>query len=252
MIHKVLWLCNEAAVPYDAKLAHYYDFVINDHCRVWKAGSDGSNARSWLALLLSPRQIYRRCRALLRFGVDLMRGKADLGSMETRFQRRWARRTGPEGDMAETARFPVFPNPHIRSNGFMVARKRILEFPAGSIKTKMDACAFESGADSLTSRVRRQGLAALVVGKDGIGYDVKDWWSSRTFRCVDESNLLVSDNQSRMFGPMTPGTKATHLRITWGDYVENAPADFPDLGFHFPVNPEITGLPQPGKEMVNQ
>lgn len=252
MIHKVLWLCNEAAIPYDGRMAYYYDFVIDHNCKTWKAGSAGRSISPWKMLAFSPRQIYRRLRAMITSPVELLRRKAGLDTLDEQFQRRWKRRVGPGGDLDATDRFPSFPNPHIRSNGFMVARKRVLQFPSGSIKTKMDACAFESGVDSLTKRVRREGLAALVVGKDGVGYDVQDWWSSRTFRGGDESNLLLSDNQSRMFKPMTPGTKATHVRITWGDYVGSAPADFPDLGFDFPINLAVTGLPQPKLDEIEQ
>jgi hypothetical protein len=95
-------------------------------------------------------------------------------------------------------------------------------------------------------------MAAVVVGNDGVGYDVQDWWRSRTFRCLDESNLLLSDNQSRMFSRMTPGAKATHLRITWGDYLGSAPAGFPDLGFRFPVNLAITDTRQLSREATVQ
>lgn len=248
LIHKVLWLCNEAAVPFDEKIAYYYDFVIEDHCKFWKAGGQaGSFSLRKMMLALAPRQIYRRCRSIAAAQMKLILDKGARGTLEERFQRRWESRIGPGGDMATTACFPVFPNPHIRSNGFMVPRQRMLEFPPGSIRTKMDACAFESGADSLTNRVRREGLAALIVGRDGIGYDMKEWCSSKTFRCVYESNILLSDNQSRMFRRMTPGARATHLRITWGDYLGNAPDDFPGLGFHFPVNCEITGAPRRGR-----
>jgi hypothetical protein len=252
MIHKVLWLCNEAGVPYDERMAYYFDFIIDDHCKRWKAGGEALRLSSWLRTFATPRQLYRQARTLLAGPVKSMLGRAEHGTPEERFQRRWESRIAPGGDMCETARFPAFPNPHIRSNGFMVARERMLEFPDGSVRSKIDACTFESGLDSLTSRVRREGMAAVVVGNDGVGYDVQDWWRSRTFRCLDESNLLLSDNQSRMFSRMTPGAKATHLRITWGDYLGSAPAGFPDLGFRFPVNLAITDTRQLSREATVQ
>ena len=244
VIHKVLWLCNIAAIAYDPNLAYYYDYVINDHCKIWSAGSRGKAVSPLEMLSFPPRQIMHRAKALAS-PVELfrrIRARATRGadSPDEQFNRMWKRKIGPGGDLETYSRFPIFPNPHVRSNGFMVARQLAREFSAEGIKTKMDACAFESGADSLTSLVRRRGLAARVVGKDGESFDVKDWWRSGTFRCGDQSKLLLSDNQSRAFGNMTAGARATHLRITWGDYAGAAPADFPGLGFSFPVDDRIT------------
>ena len=85
----------------------------------------------------------------------------------------------------------------------------------------------------MTAALRRQGLAAIVVGRDGRGYDVPDWPSSRTFRLGEQENLLLSDNQSRNFAALPAGARATYRRMSWGDYLGPAPHDFPDLGFAF-------------------
>jgi hypothetical protein len=131
------------------------------------------------------------------------------------------------------APFPNFPNPHIRSNGFMVRRGQLALFDGVAMATKDDACYFESGPNSLTAQVRRAGQAAILVGRNGQGYDVAEWPSSQTFRLGDESNLLIADNHSRAFLEMTPENRITHARMTWGDYLGPLPDDYPTLGIAF-------------------
>lgn len=137
-------------------------------------------------------------------------------------------------------RFPSFPNPHIRSNTFLMRRERLLSLGFGAMRTKWDAYAFESGRQSLTARLRRQGLATLIVNRDGEAFDVNDWASSGTFRLGDQAGLLVSDNQTRMFSTMAPGHQAVVARMTWGDYLGPPPADYPNLGVSLARDPQLS------------
>jgi hypothetical protein len=76
-------------------------------------------------------------------------------------------------------------------------------------------------------------LRLVVVNKLGQGYDIAEWFRSGTFRLGNQENLIIRDNQTRVFDAMTPGARATHVRITWGDYRSAPPPDFPDLGYKF-------------------
>jgi hypothetical protein len=145
----------------------------------------------------------------------------------------------PGAPELDVSAFPPFPNPHIRSNGFATRRKRLLELDLVAIRSKEDANLFESGRNSLTAQVREAGLKTLVVGRDGVGYDVPDWSRSRTFRLGDQSNLLVEDNHTRAFTAMSHGAKVTHTRMSWGDYGSPPPTDFPDFGIRFAADPLI-------------
>ena len=129
--------------------------------------------------------------------------------------------------------FPSFPNPHIRSNGFMVRRERMRLFDGMAMATKDDTCLFESGPDSLTARIRRTGQAAIVIGSNGQGYEVAQWPQSGTFRLGDQVNLLVTDNHGRGFLEMTTENRMTHARMTWGDYLDRLPEQYPTLGIRF-------------------
>lgn len=218
LIQKVIWLCAAKRIPYDSKIHDYYDFLIDLHCKDWAAGQTLSQPgpRHRAANYVSSRML-------------------DAG-----FRLRWWILTQPGKVFDKYAEFPPFPNPHIRSNGFLTERKHMLRFEPFEIREKLDACIFESGSNSLTSQLRREGFSAMVVGRDGGGWDVPRWPESRTFRLQDQSNLLISDNQSRQFDKMSAAARLTHEQITWGDYIGKPPADFPALGLkfrRFPLTP---------------
>lgn len=108
--------------------------------------------------------------------------------------------------------FRPFPNPHIRTNAFMIERDLFLTLDAGPLATKRDAYRFEHGRRSMTAQVTSLGLAALVVGRDGAAYLSDGWMASRTYRSGDQENLLVADNQTRAYAD---GDAATRRDLTW-------------------------------------
>ena len=112
--------------------------------------------------------------------------------------------------------FPKFPNPHVRSNGFVMLRDRFCEIgKTYSMIHKADANLFESGKNSLTRVILQLDLSALVVGKNGVAYEVNDWGNSNTFRQKNQSNLLIADNHTRAFDAMNESTKLFFKVITW-------------------------------------
>jgi len=199
---------------YDRNVAHYFDFILRPRHRRWYSPAGGVVAprRSRFPLLSKVASAAAQLagRPWLAF-----RGTASIWPGAPRF---------------DVEQFPRFPNAHVRSNAFMIRRERWLEF-AFQPRRKIDTSLFESGPQSLTARLRASGLATVVVGADGRRYDVADWPGSRTFRLGDQANLLVHDNHTRAFEAMSPGARVAHAWMTWGDYLDAVPADFPDLGF---------------------
>lgn len=92
-----------------------------------------------------------------------------------------------------------FPNPHVRTNAFMIERDRFLSLRVSSFASKNDVYRFESGRRSMTRQIRTQGLRPLVVDRMGNAYDVTEWKMSLTFRVGAQVNLLVADNRTRDF-----------------------------------------------------
>ncbi len=95
--------------------------------------------------------------------------------------------------------FGRYPNPHIRTNAFMMRRDLLLALRHIDIKRKMNAYEFESGRRSLTKQVIARGFAPVVVDRYGKLYVWEDWRSSSTFWTKDQANLLVADNQTRNY-----------------------------------------------------
>jgi len=199
LIQMFYWLYYMERFPYENNVARYY-VKFTEYL---PAGPNSpvpfATARSGVTGLIARMVLAVRYRLAVR-----------------RFQPHWRALLMAGKMFAALAPIPAFPNPHIRSNGFMLRRDRLTPFQNAQIATKDDACLFESGPDSLTAQLRRGGLSAIVVGRDGKGYDVPDWWRSRTFRLGDQANLLLTDNHSRAFFTMSAEDRATHARMTWG------------------------------------
>ncbi len=89
------------------------------------------------------------------------------------------------------------PNPHIRTNAFIIERDRFLSLDFPKFKKKGDVYRFESGRRSLTRQIIAQGLQPVVVGRNGEVYAIAEWKSSATFWRDGQTNLLVGDNRTR-------------------------------------------------------
>lgn len=111
--------------------------------------------------------------------------------------------------------FLPFPNPHLRTNAFIISRDTMLKVKWRTALTKFDAYRFESGKNSLTRQVMEMGLEILVVGRDGKAYRTEDWAHSGTFWQADQQNLLVADNQTRLYRDGTPETKTRFAEYAW-------------------------------------
>jgi len=217
MSHKVRWLCNDAHVPYNEPLDRYFEFVTAIACKRWRGAGAGVSVPLGDRVLERVKTVVWRLRAP---GRD--------------FEQRWHALVAPGGHFADYAKIPLFPNPHVRSNVFMVERERLLGLGYTAPATKIQACLFESGVDGMTARLRGSGLAAIVVGKDGRGYDVREWIASNTYRLGDQANLLATDNQTRRMAHLSPATRFTFSRLAWGDALGKPPPDYPDLGIPLP------------------
>jgi len=112
--------------------------------------------------------------------------------------------------------YPRFPNPHLRTSSFVIARGLLLELALEQPADKREAYLLESGRASITARIQQRGLRAVVVGRDGRSYDTEDWPASNTFRSGGQENLLVADNQTRDYRDASPRRRRRLARDSWG------------------------------------
>jgi hypothetical protein len=221
LLHKIAWLCNDRHIAYDPAFHYYFQFFVEEHCRRWCAQDEHPLIEPTpIAIVARPSQHRPTLIQKLRERWLDERFNAHLRSFES----------------SHWTTFPRFPNPHIRTNGFMLRADRLLPFEPEKIRSKEDSYSFESGADGLTARLRRAGLSALLIGRDGQAFDVADWPRSTTYRLGDQANLLLHDNQSRGFEALGVGSRHTLARLAWGDF-QLPPVDFPDLRLEFRRQP---------------
>ncbi len=120
-------------------------------------------------------------------------------------------------------RFPPFPNPHVRTNGFMVKRSLFLALSKPRFKDKMDALLFESGPHSLTRQVLLTKKQVCIVDKEGACFTAGEWKESCPFWNKAQKNLLIADNQTRRFDRL-PLEKRLALQIkAWGESNQEHP-----------------------------
>lgn len=112
--------------------------------------------------------------------------------------------------------FPSFPNPHLRSNGFMLARELLLDLEWEPLPSKAAAWALESGKRSISRQVWERGLEVLVVGRDGAAYRPERWRESATFRSGDQRNLLIADNRTLQYEQAKAARRHRLEHMTWG------------------------------------
>jgi len=114
--------------------------------------------------------------------------------------------------------FPAYPNPHLRSNAFMVRREVFQKFAVQHRipQMKLQAWQLESGKRGFTNFLRQQGLKTVVAGVDDKFYEPEQWPQSGTFRVPGQPNLLVADNQTTWYDQARPEEKKRLEKNTWG------------------------------------
>ena len=117
---------------------------------------------------------------------------------------------------------PPFPDPHIRTNAFLIQRERFLRIVEGlEIRSKSDGWMFECGPESLTRQVLRAGLKAFVVGRDGRAHEIAQWPESRTY-CTRGAAPLIGDDTYRKYRAADRLGKRQIETIMWGPAEEES------------------------------
>lgn len=111
--------------------------------------------------------------------------------------------------------YPSFPNPALRTNGFALERELLLSLEWPLASTKLEAVALECGERGITRQVLQRGLRALVVGRDGRGYEPEQWRESATFRRDGQRNLLLADKRTRHYEAARPSTRRALEWLAW-------------------------------------
>jgi len=111
--------------------------------------------------------------------------------------------------------FAPFPNPHLRTNAFAIARSTLLALPVPNTATRLATARFENGRNNFTRQLDRRGLKVVVVGRNGVAYEPSDWPGSGTFWQGDQANLMVDDNQTLKYAVAGPAERHALAAAAW-------------------------------------
>jgi hypothetical protein len=120
------------------------------------------------------------------------------------------------------ALFPPFPNPHIRTNAFMIRRDHFLATKKFPIERRLASLFYESGWLSLTRQIQARGLEVLVVNRDGAGLEPDAWATAKAFRSGAQDKLLVEDNRVREYADATADRQRLLRKLAFGDGTDAA------------------------------
>ena len=110
-----------------------------------------------------------------------------------------------------------FPNPHLRTNGFLIDRRLFLSLEFGPLASKRDGNLFEGGPNSMTRQLAARGLAVRMVGRHGHAVGAEDWPEAGIFRSGNQENLMISDNRTRDYQTGSLRRRRKLARMAWGE-----------------------------------
>lgn len=120
-------------------------------------------------------------------------------------------------DVARTLRTgSLFPAAHLRTNAFCTRGTTLRGLGLGRPATKRASYVLESGRDSITRRLQAAGLATLLVDRSGAALTPQSWSEANVFWQDEQQDLLVADNQTRVYDAATPEQRAAFRGYAWG------------------------------------
>jgi len=220
---------------------HRAQWLTTKHCAYDR---DTTLAWSWLMASFNPDSL-RASRSLFwrvrRFVSDIKRRRPKIADRLDAHRPVWEQAISKGSTLEFVNDFSYFPNPHIRSNVFMMPGQAFRDAPIMTGDAKTVGSNFESGFTGLSKRVLDRGQKLYVVGADGRAFDVPDWPNSGCFRSGTQANLLASDNQTVTWDRMTEQVRNTHRIMTWGGYLPTT-KDPSLLGIPFDASRPLVNL----------
>lgn len=134
---------------------------------------------------------------------------------------------GPMGSWA-TGYSGRFPNPHIRTNSFLIKRSLFLEYASTQKfpQTKEDTWALEHCSNSLSNYILKKGYRISVVNADGEVFSLAEWDKSRTYATPDADKPILTDKWARKYYTADETLKLKIEMVNWGKYISLFPENF--------------------------
>ena len=116
--------------------------------------------------------------------------------------------------------FKLFPNPHLRSNGFFINSEDLLKLNFNRLKfiDKYFCHLFESGRDSLTRQLLKKKFKLKIVNSDNKSFEIPNWKDSKTYSLNLQEKLIFKDNRTDDYDKSIGELKAKLKKTNWGIY----------------------------------
>ncbi len=115
-------------------------------------------------------------------------------------------------------KFKLFPNPHVRTNGFLIKGIDLisLNFDRKLLKNKIETNYFESGRQNITIQLQKKGFEVGIVNSDSIFFEVKRWKESDTYCLNNQEKLIFTDNRTSEYQFSNLNKRAKMTKFCWG------------------------------------
>jgi len=113
--------------------------------------------------------------------------------------------------------FPIFPNPHVRTNSFLIKAKDLLKYPYKlNYKRKFDCWRFESGRHSLTNFFKKKRFNIIVVNSKSNIFNKNSWKYSDTYFYKEQKSIIIKDKHTDLFNNSNKRDKLKLEKMVWG------------------------------------
>lgn len=110
-----------------------------------------------------------------------------------------------------------FPNPHIRSTGFMYHAKAYLDFFKDKIVTnKRLSHYYESGKNGMSNFFFKKKYSVFIVNSDNKKFDIVNGKKSLTYASGNQEKLIISDKKTRVYQKLDKLGKKKMTKQAWG------------------------------------
>jgi hypothetical protein len=114
-------------------------------------------------------------------------------------------------------KFNPFPNPHIRTSGFLIKGSDYISFIKNKkITNKEDAWSVESGINGLTNYFKRKKYNIFIINSDGLKFTESSWKLSETYNYLKQSKSLISDKHTRKYLKLSLSKRLIASYNSWG------------------------------------
>ena len=114
-------------------------------------------------------------------------------------------------------KFNPFPNPHIRTSGFLLKGSDFILFvKSKKFSNKEDAWSAESGINSMTNFFIKKKFNIYIVNSDGKKFIKNEWKFSETYNYALQSKTLISDKHTRKYLKLSSSERLIASYNSWG------------------------------------